>query len=671
MKTSLLFSTGLACALLVTRSLAATDVAAGWQAELASLQQTSHQDAGGRARADAILRAALDSTRNGLVARESSGQPAEPAPVGASLDAAAAQASYSVMAALYPQSLSELDTELAKSLAAVDATTSAIAAGRKWGEHVAQVVLAEQSDAVFLNASSFAEDAKTPDASSLVPEVHAEQAVIGTGRYLFSVLAGTPGAKGYVDGIGVAARFGNSGGIAVDSAGDVYVSEIDMNTIRKISSVGVVSTLAGAAGQSGSEDGAGSAARFNKPRGLTVDDAGNVYVADTGNHTIRRIDPIGNVTTVAGTAGAPGVSDGNRTSARFRDPAHVAVDQAGSVFVVENVTNYYWSITGDSTQIPIRKIASDGTVSTLTIQPIDTVIYGAGGSKYLYHATPSQICADRAGNLYVIDTNFWDYSNVVKLTPTGSEGHYTASQVGPPDYDPDSFWPTGISLDEAGGLYIASAMNTLHVRAPDGGWQARSPAGIENTGWLWVEEFAVGQSQELYIAQLGAVKIGVFDPDAKGPVILSQPWDQVCYIGERRSFHISAVGGLGLAYQWYFNSNPISGATSDSLELKNVQAGDAGFYSVVVTDEVGSITSSSAKLVVNERPVSPPASPAAPASGSGGSGSVTSGGGNFDPGISLAVLLLLAVAARRRRRFRRSGDFKIAAYVARDMEMDT
>ena len=139
MKTTLLLSTGLACALLVTRTLAATDVAADWYAELTAVQQISHQDAGGRVRADAILRAVIDASRNGLSPSEPSVRPAEPAPVSASLESAAVQAAYSVMAILYPQSLTALDAKLAKSLAEFDVGASAIAAEREWGKHVAPV----------------------------------------------------------------------------------------------------------------------------------------------------------------------------------------------------------------------------------------------------------------------------------------------------------------------------------------------------------------------------------------------------------------------------------------------------------------------------------------------------------------------------------------------------
>jgi hypothetical protein len=105
--------------------------------------------------------------------------------------------------------------------------------------------------------------------------VQAQTEVIGAGRYRFSGLAGAPGSTGYVDAIGASARFDYPGGMAVDSARNVYVSERYQCTIRKITADGVVTTFAGAAGQAGSQDGTTSVARFNHPTDLALDAAGN------------------------------------------------------------------------------------------------------------------------------------------------------------------------------------------------------------------------------------------------------------------------------------------------------------------------------------------------------------------------------------------------------------
>jgi len=137
-----------------------------------------------------------------------------------------------------------------------------------------------------------------------------------------TTLAGTAGMAGSVDGTGAAARFGAPMGVALDSAGNIYVADQN-STIRKITADGVVVTLAGSAGIPGSSDGSGAAARFNHPTGMVVDTAGNVYVADSGNSTIRKITPTGITTTVAGAPGVIGVVLG--ATPRFASPQGLAI----------------------------------------------------------------------------------------------------------------------------------------------------------------------------------------------------------------------------------------------------------------------------------------------------------------------------------------------------------
>ena len=147
-----------------------------------------------------------------------------------------------------------------------------------------------------------------------------------------STLAGS-GTSGYADGTGTSAQFSNPTGVAVDGAGNVYVADQVNHRIRKITTSGVVSTLAGS-GTSGYTDGTGTSAQFNYPTGVAVDGAGNVYVADQGNHRIRKITTSGVVSTLAG-SGTSGYTDGTGTSAKFSYPTGVAVDGAGNVYVAD------------------------------------------------------------------------------------------------------------------------------------------------------------------------------------------------------------------------------------------------------------------------------------------------------------------------------------------------
>src|SRR5207248_461195 len=138
--------------------------------------------------------------------------------------------------------------------------------------------------------------------------------------YTFTTLAGQA-SFGSADGTGSAARFWGPGSLATDSSGNVYVADTGNDTIRKITPAGVVTTLAGLAGSYGSADGTGSAARFFFPAGLATDSSGNVYVADYSNYTIRKITPAGLVTTLAGLAGNQGSADATGSAARFNYPS--------------------------------------------------------------------------------------------------------------------------------------------------------------------------------------------------------------------------------------------------------------------------------------------------------------------------------------------------------------
>jgi sugar lactone lactonase YvrE len=143
--------------------------------------------------------------------------------------------------------------------------------------------------------------------------------------------------------MGTAASFNSPYGVAVDSSGNVYVADTNNQRIRKITPNGTVMTLAGA-GDFGYADGIGTAASFGSPQGVAVDSSGNVYVADKDNSRIRKITPNGTVTTLAG--GNEGYADGIGTAASFYSPSGVAVDSSGNVYVADSYNHRIRKILG-------------------------------------------------------------------------------------------------------------------------------------------------------------------------------------------------------------------------------------------------------------------------------------------------------------------------------------
>ena len=273
-----------------------------------------------------------------------------------------------------------------------------------------------------------------------------------------STLAGTAGSSGSADGTSGAARFRLPQGVAVDGSGNVYVADADNHTLRKITPGGVVSTLAGMAGVSGSADGTGAAARFYHPGGVAVDGSGTVYVADTYNHTIRKVTPAGAVSTLVGTAGISGSTDGMGGAALFDIPMGVAVDGNGNVYVADAYNN------------TIRKVTPAGVVSTLAgMADISGSADGTGASARFYQ--PSGVAVDGSGNVYVADTNNY---TIRKVTAGGvvSTLAGTARRAGSADGAGAAArfaFPAGVAVDARGNVYVADWANyTIRKVTPPG-----------------------------------------------------------------------------------------------------------------------------------------------------------------------------------------------------------
>jgi sugar lactone lactonase YvrE len=213
-----------------------------------------------------------------------------------------------------------------------------------------------------------------------------------------TTFAGQSGSVGSADGTGDAARFYNPMGVTIDQADNVYVADFNNHTIRKITPSAVVTTIAGLAGSPGSTDGSGVNARFNAPSGIVVDGTGNIYVSDGGNRTIRKITPSRDVTTLAGLAGNGGSADGIGSAARFVGPNGLTVDTAGNVYVVDFGTVRKITATGSVTTLagsPGVAGYADGTGTTVQFNQAFGIARDANG--YLYVGDGSNYIVRRGG----------------------------------------------------------------------------------------------------------------------------------------------------------------------------------------------------------------------------------------------------------------------------------
>jgi len=246
-------------------------------------------------------------------------------------------------------------------------------------------------------------------------------------------------ASGNTDGIGAAARFNYPSGVAVDSSGNAYVADSGNNRIRKITPLGVVSTLAGT----------GTEARFSYPYGVAVDSSGNVYVADSGNHRIRKITPLGVVSTLAG-SGTRGHVDDTGKKARFSYPYGVAVDSRGNVYVA------------DSYNHRIRKITSADSIEdrvVTTLAGTDTSGFADGIGSTAQFNRPSDVAVDSSGNVYVADR---ENHRIRKITPAGVVSTFAGSTEGfaegigsTAQFD----YPSDVAVDSRGNVYVADTYN--------------------------------------------------------------------------------------------------------------------------------------------------------------------------------------------------------------------
>ena len=531
---------------------------------------------------------------------------------------------------------------LSGALAAAGTTTVPISAGNSFGTTNASLVITAApppTKYAYSLVSNYG--APSPTGLAFVPSVgvfasYTSLDYVASGS---GVAVGASGEVGSTDGPAASARFFHPTGLAADAAGNLYIADTGNDTIR-VYSGGNVTTLAGSPQATGAVDATGSAARFNGPTALAVGSDGTVYVADTGNNTIRKITTGGVVTTLAGTAGQTGSANGTGGAAQFNSPSGIAVDGAGNVYV------------GDSGNNAIRKVTPAGAVTTLA------TVAGAGS-----------LAIDASGNLYASS------SSVVEVSPGG-----TVTPLGP-------FVPAVTLVNNGFSPYVQSGFPQQTTEAPlsglavdgqDNVYFVNSPAGGANNGIMELQPFVllsvvsnpvnqqvfVGDSAPMTFAVTGTnpqyvwfpisfpisggspengvivAATSTFDPPTSldgtysengigdsgdyaviaynagsfvkasasvelletpsvllsGTIAVGQPATLTCYVSAERE---SGPPATGLSYQWTKNGTAIPGATGPTLTFASLALTDAGQYQVTVATSSGDMRPAYNGAVIN------------------------------------------------------------------------
>ena len=413
--------------------------------------------------------------------------------------------------------------------------------------------------------------------------------------WVVTTLAGTGGQAGAVDGTGAAARFNLPSGLAVDSAGNVYVADHENSVIRKITSAGVVTVFAGVTGATGSTDGAAATARFNHPYGLALDSSGNLYVADMWNCAIRKITPAGAVSTLAGQPGSAGSADGSGSTARFRYPRALTVSSSGDVYVA------------DTDNHTIRKITSAGVVSTLAGTAGTTGATDDTGTAARFNY-PAGIAFDASGNLIVSDEQ---NHCLRKVTPAGvvtlHAGTVGLSGTGDGTLATARFsYPAGLASNATGDLFLAEGSSVIRKIAADGtvttlagsGWQSgTTDASGSGARFDNPRAIATGADGLLFVADAKNHTIRKLEAIAPATIVTAPAAITTLTVGQALSLSITLdTSHSPTTYQWSRNGTALPGATSATYSVASASRDDAGSYTVAFS-RAGVTTTSPIALV--------------------------------------------------------------------------
>jgi len=375
-------------------------------------------------------------------------------------------------------------------------------------------------------------------------------------------------------------------GVAVDSAGNVYIADPQNDCIRKVDTNGVITRAAGTGGGGYYGDGgAATNANLNYPQGVATDCAGNLYIADMYNWRIRKVDTNGLITTVAGNGIAGFSGDGGAaTNASLDLPQAMATDSVGNLYIA------------DYANARVRKVDTNGFITTVAGNGSGGFHGDGGASTNASLLGPEGVATDSVGNLYIADAD----KRIRKVDTNGLIT--TVAGNGSGGFSGDGGVATnaslnlamgsasGIAMDSVGNLYIADAGNYRIRKA----W----PANLSTMTLSGVSANSVGDYSVIVSGAGGSVTSSVASLNLP-PYITVQPASQLVLVGSNLDMSVVAAGSGPLVTAWYFaGTNVLQSGTNTTFKLPDVGMNDGGDYMVVISNNYGSVTSQIATATI-------------------------------------------------------------------------
>lgn len=359
--------------------------------------------------------------------------------------------------------------------------------------------------------------------------------------------------------------------LALDSAGNLFLSDAGNHVVRRVTPGGVASVVAGKIGEPGYADGTGEAARFDSPEGIALDKAGNLYVADTLNNAVRKISPQGQVSTLTRPAGDSAAEN------EMAAPLKVAVDQAGSVYVLDALT--------------VRRVLPDRSTSVIP--------WAVQTSDFSDQPFATAMDVDAAGKLYVAAVE----GGISKLFARGSGGAlasvpFAGLSIGE-EFDvplEDLAFRDGLRL-YASSVQTSAVMNLGEIGGTAG--TASGPANLLGDAQIGMlpKSLALDASGTVYVFDMSSQAVLVGIPDGL-PALSVQPSPVACKVDEPFALRVEVEGDAEVSFQWFKGNSPVAGATQAVLAIEKAQVADSGSYRVEVACAAGRVVSRSATVAV-------------------------------------------------------------------------